>query len=626
MVDLIPREHLFGNPTRYGHQISPDGRRLGWVAPFEGVLNVWSAPIDDLEAAIPVTTDTRRGIDAYAFAYDGRHLLYVQDADGDENHHLYAVDLTTNERRDLTPIPGIAAAIVGLSRIVRDRILVAINDRDPRFHDLHTIDLATGERQLVAENPGFAGFLIDDHYAVRFAIRNHPDGSSELLAREGDGWTSWLTFPPEDARVSGADNLDAAGAALFCRDSRGRDTAALTRIDLATGETRVLAAHDDADIGAVLLDAETHEPVAYSVTHARKSWHVLDPRFADDFAFLETQGLGDWFPASRDEADTHWIVVARADTRIGEAAIYDRRAKTLRSLGSARPELDGTPLAPMSPTIIRSRDGLDLVSYLTRPLDAREPGPLVLLVHGGPWARDSFGFDGIHQWLANRGYSALSVNFRSSTGFGKAFLNAGDGEWGRRMDDDLSDAVAWAVSQGVADPARIAIMGGSYGGYATLMALARNPEAYACGIDLVGPANLETLVRTIPPYWEAMRAQLHRAIGDPDTEEGMALIRERSPVYFAERIRAPLLIVQGANDPRVKQAESDQMVAAMEKGGIPVTYLLFPDEGHGLVRPANRLAFFARAEVFLSHHLGGRCEPMREAESAGTSMQVVREG
>ena len=626
MVDLIPREHLFGNPTRYGHQISPDGRRLGWVAPFEGVLNIWSAPLDDLDAAVPVTTDRRRGIDAYGFAYDGRHLLYVQDADGDENNHLYAVDLTTGERRDLTPYPGIAAAIVGVSRIVRDRVLVAINDRDPRFHDLYSVDLATGERSLVVENPGFAGFLIDERYAVRFAFRNRPDGSSELLAPDGANWKPWLAFPPEDARVSGAENLDAAGTALFCRDSRGRNTAALTRIDLSSGETRVLASHAEADIGAVLQDVETHEPVAYSVTHARKSWHVLDPRFADDFAFLDSQGLGDWYPASRTEDDSLWIVVGRADTRVGEAAIYDRRAKSLRSLGSARPKLEGAPLASMRPAIIRSRDGLDLVSYLTRPLDAQAPGPLVLLVHGGPWARDSFGFDGLHQWLANRGYAALSVNFRSSTGFGKAFLNAGDREWGRRMDDDLSDAVAWAVAEGVADPARVAIMGGSYGGYATLMALTRNPEAYACGIDLVGPANLETLVRTIPPYWEAMRAQLHRAIGDPDTEEGMALIRERSPVYFADRIKAPLLIVQGANDPRVKQAESDQMVAAMERGGIPVTYLLFPDEGHGLVRPANRLAFFARAEAFLARYLGGRCEPIREAESAGTSMQVVREG
>ncbi|WP_342152167.1 S9 family peptidase [Methylorubrum sp. SB2] len=626
MVDLIPREHLFGNPTRYGHQISPDGRRLAWVAPFEGVLNIWSAPLDDLDAAQPVTRDRRRAVDSFAFAYDGRHLLYVQDADGDENFHVFAADLDSGEHRDLTPYPGIAAGIVGMSRLVRDRVLLALNDRDARFHDLHSVDLATGARELVAENPGFAGFLIDDHYAVHFAARNRRDGSSELLIRDGANWKPWLTFPAEDARASGAENLDATGAVLFCRDSRGRDTAALTRIDIAGGETRTLAAHDEADIGTVLHDIETREPIAYSVTHARRRWHVLDERFTDDFAFLDGQGLGDWYPASRSEDDALWIVVARSDTRVSEAALYDRRTKTLRSLGSARPELEGAPLAPMHPAVIRSRDGLDLVSYLSRPLGAEGPGPLVLLVHGGPWARDSFGFDPMHQWLANRGYAALSVNFRSSTGFGKSFLNAGDGAWGRAMDDDLLDAVAWAVAEGVADPARVAIMGGSYGGYAALMALCRNPDTYACGIDLVGPANLETLVRTIPPYWEAMRAQLHRAIGDPDTEEGMALIRERSPVYFADRIRAPLMIVQGANDPRVKQAESDQMVAALDASGVPVTYLLYPDEGHGLVRPDNRLAFFARAEGFLARHLGGRCEPIREGEAAGSSVQVVREG
>ena len=626
MVDLIPREHLFGNPTRYGHQVSPDGRHLAWVAPYQGVLNVWSAPLDDPDAAAPVTRDRRRAVDKFAFTYDGRHLLYVQDADGDENFHVFAADLASGEHRDLTPYPGIAAGIVGMSRRVRDRVLVALNDRDPRFHDLYSVDLATGERVLVAENPGFAGFLIDDRYAVRFAIRNGRDGSSTLLIRDGEAWAPWLTFPPEDARASGAENLDAAGTTLFCRDSRGRDTAALTRIDIASGETQVLAAHDEADIGAIIQDIETHEPVAYAVTHARRRWHVLDPRFTQDFAFLDGQGLGDWYPGSRTEDDALWIVVARSDTRVSETFLYDRGARSLRSLGSARPELERAPLSAMRPAVIRSRDGLGLVSYLTRPVGAEGPGPLVLLVHGGPWGRDTFGFDPLHQWLANRGYSALSVNFRASTGFGKAFLNAGDGAWGRAMDDDLLDALAWAVAEGVADPARVAIFGGSYGGYATLMALCRNPDTYACGIDLVGPSNLETLVRTIPPYWEAMRAQLHRAIGDPDTEAGMALIRERSPVYFADRIRAPLMIVQGANDPRVKQAESDQMVAALDASGVPVTYLLYPDEGHGLVRPENRLAFFARAEAFLARHLGGKCEPIREGEAAGSSVQVVREG
>ncbi|TDR88097.1 S9 family peptidase [Enterovirga rhinocerotis] len=625
MKDLIPRRHLFGNPVRASYQISPDGSRLAWLAPLDDVLNVWVAPTDDLAAAKPVTQDKGRGIIAYFWTYDGRHLVYVQDREGDENYHVYAVDPDLGESRDLTPIDGVAAHVVGVSRIRRGEILVALNDRDPRFHDLHIVDLATGERRLIQENPGFLGFVTDEDYAVHFAVQPHPDGSSEVLKRDGDAWTSWLVFDAEDTRVSGPDHLDASGRVLFCRDSRGRDTAALTRIDVASGEAAVLAAHDEADVGAVIHDVETFEPLAYAVNHERSRWHALDERIAGDLAFLDGQPIGDWRLAGRTEDDRLWVVAADSDTRPGRTWLYDREARRLTDLGTGRPELDGLPLAPMRALTIRARDGLGLVSYLTRPLGASSPGPLVLLVHGGPWGRDAFGFNVYHQWLADRGYAVLSVNFRASTGFGKSFVNAGDREWGRRMDDDLLDAVDWAIAEGVADPKRIAIMGGSYGGYAVLAAMTRNPDLYACGVDIVGPANLDTLLKTVPPYWESFRAQLVRAIGDPDTEEGMALIRDRSPVHHADRIRAPLLIAQGANDPRVKQAESDQMVEAMTAKGVPVTYLLFPDEGHGFVRPPNRLAFNERTEAFLARHLGGRAEPGRADETVGTTMQIIRD-
>jgi dipeptidyl aminopeptidase/acylaminoacyl peptidase len=288
------------------------------------------------------------------------------------------------------------------------------------------------------------------------------------------------------------------------------------------------------------------------------------------------------------------------------------------------PELAGAPLVSMRPVTITSRDGLDLVSYVTLPQHGtgKVPRPMVLVVHGGPWARDTFGFNFVHQWLANRGYAVLSVNFRSSTGFGKAFVNAGDREWGRRMDDDLLDAVAWAIDQKIADPRKIAIMGGSYGGYATLVGLTRNPEIYACGIDIVGPSNLETLIRAIPPYWEAVRSQILKAIGDPDTEEGLRLLRERSPLFQAGRIAKPLLIAQGANDPRVKQAEADQMVKALKEKGIPVAYLLYPDEGHGFARPENNIAFRAVAENFLARHLGGLAEPIHPEELTKSTIEV----
>lgn len=622
---LIPRAHLFGNPSKAATQISPDGRLLSWLAPAAGVLNVWIAPVAAPHEAQPVTDDRGRGIRMHSWTYDGRHLVYVQDRNGDENFHVYAVDPASRLTRDLTPFDGVTAGISRISRAVRDRILVALNRRDPRFHDLHTIDLATGDIALVEENPGFAFFVTDQHYKAHLAVRDAPNGSREILHRASGIWSPWITFAPEDARVSFPSHLDTPAEALFLRDSRGRDTAALTRVALATGETPQIAAHDKADIGALLQDQDTREPLAYSVMTERLEYFALDARVQADLDFLKSRDVGDWFLQSRTEDDRAWIVGATSDSRPGVSYLYDRQTKSLRELHHGRPELADAPLASMRPVTIASRDGLDLVSYLTLPKAVPEgvPQPMVLLVHGGPWGRDVFGFHPEHQWLANRGYAVLSVNFRGSTGFGKAFVNAGDREWGRRMDDDLLDAVAWAIDRKIADPERVAIMGGSYGGYATLVGLTRNPDVYACGVDIVGPSNLETLMRTVPPYWEAFRVQLHKAIGDPDTEEGLRLARERSPLFQADRIAKPLLIAQGANDPRVKQAESDQMVAALKEKGIPVAYLLYPDEGHGFARPENNIAFYALAESFLARHLGGRSEPIRPEELESSSVLIA---
>jgi dipeptidyl aminopeptidase/acylaminoacyl peptidase len=406
------------------------------------------------------------------------------------------------------------------------------------------------------------------------------------------------------------------------RDARGRDTAVLARLDLSSGETTVLAADARADIGGVIVDIETRTPRAYTVVVERLEYHALDNTMARDLGFLARSGIGDWALTSRTEDDGRWIVSANSDTRPAVEYLYDRSAQTLREVLRARPELDDAPLRQMYPVRIEARDGLSLVSYLTKPDTAMLP-PLILLVHGGPWARDYYGYNAWHQWLANRGYAVLSVNFRGSVGFGKAFINAGDGEWGQRMDDDLCDAVAWAVAEGHVDPARVAIMGTSYGGYATLVGLTRHPELYACGVDIVGPSNLETLLRTIPPYWEAIRADLYRAIGNIDTAAGLAQARERSPLFRAANIRKPLLIAQGANDPRVKQAESDQMVAALRASGIPVTYVLFPDEGHGVVRPENAIACNGLIEEFLARHLGGIAEPTSAEEMAASTAKIV---
>jgi dipeptidyl aminopeptidase/acylaminoacyl peptidase len=628
---LIPRAHLFGNPNRLNGTISPDGTHLAWVAPMDGVMNVWIAPRDAPEQARPVTHDTKRGVRNYYWAYDGQHLLFLQDREGDENWRLHAVNVHTGEARTLTP-EGARATPAGTSRHVRDAVLVTLNQRDPSYPDLFRIELATGEMTLVAENPGFAGFMADDRYVPRLALRSTPDGGMDLLRPAADGtWADWDHIPAEDAFSTDVSHLGADGTTLYLTDSRGRDTAALVAVDLATGARKLLAEDGRADIGGVLTDRDTYAPLAYHVTVERLSYIALNPRIQPDLDFLAAQDIGDWWIESRTEDDRLWIVGAHSDTRPGMAYLYDREARDLRLLYEMRPELSGAPLSPMHPVTIPARDGLNLICYLTLPrrLDQAgtgrpdAPAPLVLVVHGGPWARDSFGYNSYAQWLADRGYAVLSVNFRGSTGLGKHVVNAGNLEWGRRMDDDLLDAVAWAVDQRIADPARIAIFGGSYGGYAVLASMTRNPEFYSCGVDVVGPSNLETLLATVPPYWASFRAQLIRALGDPDTEDGRALLRERSPLHQAGRIRRPLLIAQGANDPRVKQAESDQMAAAMKANGVPVTYLLYPDEGHGFVRPENQLAFVAVAEQFLAECLGGAAAPVTAEELQATTMQVL---
>ncbi|QGZ65228.1 S9 family peptidase [Paraburkholderia acidisoli] len=636
---LIPRAQLFGNPEKALPSISPDGRHLAWLAPVDGVLNIWVAPAGAPGQAAPVTRDTKRGIHSYSWTFAGPHLLYPRDADGNERYHIHCVNVTTGVERDLTPFEGIFAAVYARSHLVRDRVLIAMNRRDPKYFDLYALFIESGELQLIEQNTNMASFIVDERFNVRVATRLDADGTLQLFERDGHHdvdvdvdkasaapWKPWFSFAPEDARVSHPLFLNRDGTALFLSDSRARDTAALVRLDLATGERRVLAEDARCDLGGVIVDKDTREPIGYGSYYTQHAWHALTPGFQTDLDRFAQHGLSEWHMVSRTEDDSVWVIIGKSALAPGKAYLYRRDTGALELLFDTRPDLAHAPLVPMQPVTIRARDGLELVSYLTRPAQAEGAGPLVLLVHGGPWGRDGFGFHPEHQWLANRGYSVLSVNFRASTGFGKRFVTAGDLEWGRRMDDDLLDAVEWAVREGIADPGRVAIVGTSYGGYAVLAGMTRNPQRYACGIDVVGPSNLETLLATVPSWWESMRAQLVNAMGNPATEAGLALLRERSPVHQANRIARPLLIAQGANDPRVRQDESDQMVAAMKHNGIPVTYLLYPDEGHGFARPVNRFSYYAVAEAFLARYLGGRAEPMTAAERQASSMQVVEAG
>lgn len=636
-VPLIERSVLFGNPDRTSPLLSPDGSRLAFLAPVEvepgkSVLNVWVGPADNPDAAVPVTKDTNRGIRQFLWAFNNTHIIYRQDVGGDENWRIYSVDLSAgNAERDLTPFEGARAEIEGVSHRFPDEIMIGLNNRNPKFHDLMRVNVKTGELVVRMENnEGFTGFHVDDDFNVRFAVRYSADGGIEWLrVREDGGTEPWDSVPMEDTLTTQPVGFDKTGRFAYAIDSRGRDTGALVRIDTQTKAKELLAENDKADAGGVLVHPTENTVQAVSFTYDRQRWKILDESIAGDFAYLRTVADGDFSVASRTLDDKHWIVAYVMDDGPVRYYRYDRGAKKATYLFSNRKAIEGLPLARMHPVVIRSRDDLNLVSYLTLPVwsdtdgdgKSSEPLPMVLLVHGGPWARDYWGLNSMHQWLANRGYAVLSVNFRGSTGFGKAFINAGNLQWAAKMHDDLIDAVDWAIAEGIADPKRVAIMGGSYGGYATLVGLTFTPDKFAAGVDIVGPSNITTLLNTIPPYWAPALELFKKRVGDHTTEEGRAFLDSRSPLSRVGNIKKPLLIGQGANDPRVKQSESDQIVHAMKEKNIPVTYVLFPDEGHGFARPENRMSFNAVAEAFLAEHLGGRYQPIGE-DFKGSSIQV----
>lgn len=620
-VPLIERAKLFGNPTRTGGQLSPDGKWLGFIAPRDGVLNVWVAPVDKPDQARPLTAEKTRPIRSYFWSPDSKQVLFVNDKGGDENFLLYGVDLATGTQKALTPFEKTRVQIVGTSDTIKDRILVGVNNRDPRWHDVHELNLATGKLTPVFQNDGWAGFVTDDQLKLRIAVKTRPDSGVDYY-RIVDNKVEAKPFTSvdyEDASSTSPLGFTTDGKTLYWTDARGRDTRALLAQDMATGKFTTIGADDRADVGGGLNNPRTGMVEAYSVYFHRNEYVPVGDAVKADLAFLKSQNKGEFYVGTRTDADDKWLVTFDPVTAPSSTWLYDRRAKKLTELYTPRPELVGAPLVAMESFDIPTRDGLSMVSYLTKPKNATGPVPMVLFVHGGPWARDGYGFNGYHQWLANRGYAVLSVNYRSSTGFGKKFVQAGDQQWGRKMHDDLLDAVDWAVKRGVTTKDKVAIMGGSYGGYATLAGLTMTPDAFACGVDIVGPSNLFTLLKTIPPYWEAGKQQMYRRMGDPGTPEGQALLKERSPLTYASAIKKPLLIGQGANDPRVNVAESDQIVAAMQAKNIPVTYVVFPDEGHGFARPVNNIAFNAVTENFLAKCLGGRAEPVGGALAASTA-------
>jgi len=637
-VPLIPRKLLFGNPEKADPMISPGGTRIAYLAPSaEGVLNIWVATVGKKDDRM-VTHDPVRGIYDYLWGYSDDHILFFQDNAGDENDHLKSVDLRNGTVRDLTPYKDVRATNLLKDDQHPEEVMIGLNRRDPRLFDMYRVNLLTGDITLEAENPGdVIGWTTDRNFKIRAATAFREDLSTAIRIRNSidKPWRDLLVSPFERTPFLGQYNggslvsgFHENGKILYVTTSLNSDTTQLVSLDTETGKIiEVLAEDPEGDLWEtgdtyeVLLDKKSGTVQAAAFHHMKPRYKVINKNLEKDFAILEKAESGVFRITSRDVNDSLWVVNYISDVKADVYYIYHRATKKLEPLIHTKPELEKYTLASQKGIQIPARDGMKLVSFLTLPVGL-EPKklPLVLLVHGGPWYRDQWGFDPEVQWLANRGYGVLQVNFRGSSGFGLKYMNAGTGQWCTgSMQNDLTDAVKWAISEGIADPQRIAIYGGSYGGYATLCGIVYTPDLYVAAVDLVGPSDVGYVLKSFPEYWKPVKKRWIRRIG-VDAEKDEENNRRISPLYHVEKIRTPLLIAHGSNDPRVKQAASDQIVAAMREKKLPVTYVVYPDEGHGLGREPNKLDLAWRTEEFLARYLKGRLEPAQKIE--GTSVEV----
>jgi dipeptidyl aminopeptidase/acylaminoacyl peptidase len=627
---LIDREIFFGNPEYAGAQISPDGKYISFVKPLNGTMNVWVKGIDEpFSAARPMTNDQKRPVRNYFWSRDSKYLLFVQDNGGDENFNVYAVNPADKPAanspvpaaRNITEAKNVRAIIQAVPKSDPDVIYVGINDRDPAWHDIYKVKISTGERMLVSQNNDrYQGMVFDNSDKPRLAVRSAPNGDTEIMRLGADG---------KGTKIYDCNGFETCNPLAFNKDDKrvylqtnkgDLDLIELQLLDVETGKVEKVESDPlkKVDLGNVNFSDVSHEIIATTYEDDRERIYWKDKAYQSDYEYIKKK-LGDreisFNSSTADESK--FIVATYSDVDPGTVWFYDRKTKNLSTLYQVREKLDRSALSPMKSVIYKSSDGLDIPAYLTLPKGlAPKNLPVIVFPHGGPWGRDSWGYDSFAQFLANRGYAVLQPNFRASTGYGKKFLNAGNNEWGQKMQDDLTWGVKYLIAQGIADPKRVGIMGGSYGGYATLAGVAFTPDVYSAAVAIVAPSNLKTLLESVPPYWEAIRAVFYKRMGDPNTPEGLAQMKRQSPLFSADKIKTPLMVVQGANDPRVNKREADQIVIALRDRNYPVEYLVAPDEGHGFARPVNNSAMIAASEKFLAKHLGGRFQDSMTPEVA----------
>ncbi|MDQ3131661.1 MAG: S9 family peptidase [Acidobacteriota bacterium] len=634
---LIDREIFFGNPEFAGAQISPDGKYIAFLKPYKDTRNIWVKRTEEpFAAARPLTNRTDRPVPGFFWSRNGKYILFTQDKGGDENYNVYAVNPADKNAdgadvpmaRNLTDAKGVRAMIQAVPKSDPDAIYVGLNERDKAWHDLYKVKISTGERTLISENKDrLQGMIFDNADKIRLAVRSAQNGDTEILRIDESG---------KAAKIYSCDAFESCAPVRFHKDNKrvylqtNKGNADLIELVLMNAETGAVEKVESDPLGKVDFDGAnfsdlSDEIIATSYEDDRVRIYWKNKDFEKDYNTIKKR-LGDreisFTSSTKDE--TKFIVSTYSDVDPGTVWLYDRKTKNLSTLYQVREKIDRKALAPMTSVRYKSSDGLEIPAYLTVPKGiAAKNLPVVIVPHGGPWGRDSWGYNSMAQFLANRGYAVLQPNFRASTGFGKKFLNAGNNEWGQKMQDDITWGVKYLVEQGIADPKRVGIMGGSYGGYATLAGVTYTPDTYAAAVAIVAPSNLQTLLEAIPPYWEAIRTVFYKRMGDPNTPEGLAQMKRQSPLYSADKIKTPLLVVQGANDPRVNKREADQIVIALRERNYPVEYIVAPDEGHGFARPVNNMAMFATAEKFLAKHLGGRFQETMTPEVAKRLQEIT---
>jgi dipeptidyl aminopeptidase/acylaminoacyl peptidase len=633
---LIDREIFFGNPEYAGAQISPDGKYISFLKPLDDVRNVWVKGVSEpFEKARPLTDEKRRPIGQYFWSRDSKRILFVKDNGGDENFNVFSVDPAASPAAgakvpaptNLTNAAGVRTVIYAVPESEPDFIYIGLNDRDKAWHDLYKVQISTGTKTLVRENKDrLTYWLFDNKDRPRMAARSAANGDTELLRVDGDKLTPVYTcgvfescelirFHKDDKRV-------------YMQSNKGaRDLTQLVLFDPVTGKEEFVEEDPNkrVDFGDAIFSELSDELIGTSYTDDKTRVLWKDKDFESDYNRLK-KSLGDREIAfgSSTADESKFIVSTYSDVDPGTVWVFDRKTKNLSTLYQVREKLDRKALSPMRPVRYKSSDGLEIPAYLTLPKGLPEKNlPLIVVPHGGPWGRDTWGYNGMAQFLANRGYAVLTPNFRASTGYGKKFLDSGNNEWGQKMQDDLTWGVKYLVDQGIADPKRVGIMGGSYGGYATLAGVTFTPDVYAAAVAIVAPSNLNTLLGSIPPYWEQIRTLFHKRMGDPNTAEGKAQLERQSPLNYVAKIKTPLMIVQGANDPRVKKTEADQIVIALRERNYPVQYLVANDEGHGFQRPVNNMAMYAAGEKFLAQYLGGRYQETMTPEVAKRLAEIT---